>query len=465
MGTRQQGFNTVFQLYGDKLLSTYDEYATVRSVLRFKCMDCDNIFQTSSWLYQKSNDGKRCLFCKQKNAVTNPSTRDKFIQQCIKKHGGYYSYEFIPDKFKKKDKITIVCPKHGKIQTTGDTHLGKGCGCAKCKIDKITSITRSNKTDFIKKANDIHKFKYNYNNVVYTNAITNVEIVCPKHGTFFQTPDVHLRGSGCSGCINSIRCKDIEQSLIKHNIIYVREKKFDGCVGTGNRLLRFDFFIPQYSLAIEYDGPHHFFPFKYGEMTDEVAIEKFQIQQQNDEIKNQYCSTNNIELFRIPYTDPNPDATIIKLITSKTPQRYVYSWDDLDKDIQKICNYIKTFNYSKFAIYGILRGGSVFAVPISYHFDKISELGLIQYQRYDGNDGNDQKVIFNVKHKTENIPIFIIDDLISSGITMKKAISAIKRQNRKSKIHPIVIFGEENPNNIFFIREHPKMWVEFPYEK
>lgn len=54
--------------------------------------------------------------------------------------------------------------------------------------------------DFIDKARKIHGGKYLYERVVYAGCYTKVEIVCPKHGSFFQTPDIHNRGYGCPKC-------------------------------------------------------------------------------------------------------------------------------------------------------------------------------------------------------------------------------------------------------------------------
>ena len=42
--------------------------------------------------------------------------------------------------------------------------------------------------DFIKKSNEKHNYKYNYDKTVYVNAQTRVIITCPVHGDF----------SGCS---------------------------------------------------------------------------------------------------------------------------------------------------------------------------------------------------------------------------------------------------------------------------
>lgn len=55
---------------------------------------------------------------------------------------------------------------------------------------------------FIEKARKIHGNKYDYSKVTYTNNHTRVCIICSIHGEFWQLPSVHLRGGGCSKCVN-----------------------------------------------------------------------------------------------------------------------------------------------------------------------------------------------------------------------------------------------------------------------
>lgn len=55
---------------------------------------------------------------------------------------------------------------------------------------------------FIDKAKQIHGDKYDYSRVVYVNTHTKVEIICPEHGEFWQTPAKHLAGKGCQKCAN-----------------------------------------------------------------------------------------------------------------------------------------------------------------------------------------------------------------------------------------------------------------------
>ena len=54
--------------------------------------------------------------------------------------------------------------------------------------------------NFIAKARSIHGDKYDYSKVEYINSRTNVCIICPIHGEFWQNPRTHLDNSGCPKC-------------------------------------------------------------------------------------------------------------------------------------------------------------------------------------------------------------------------------------------------------------------------
>ena len=58
-----------------------------------------------------------------------------------------------------------------------------------------------NKTEeFIEKARKVHGDKYDYSKVQYINSKQKVCIICPRHGEFWQVPNNHLTGYGCSKC-------------------------------------------------------------------------------------------------------------------------------------------------------------------------------------------------------------------------------------------------------------------------
>lgn len=56
------------------------------------------------------------------------------------------------------------------------------------------------KSDFVIRARDVHGDSYDYSNTSYTTAKAKVEIGCPVHGAFYQTPSDHLSGCGCPVC-------------------------------------------------------------------------------------------------------------------------------------------------------------------------------------------------------------------------------------------------------------------------
>ena len=53
---------------------------------------------------------------------------------------------------------------------------------------------------FIEKANLIHENKYLYLLCKYKNSKIKIDIICPEHGEFEQTPNAHLSGKGCPKC-------------------------------------------------------------------------------------------------------------------------------------------------------------------------------------------------------------------------------------------------------------------------
>lgn len=65
---------------------------------------------------------------------------------------------------------------------------------------------RVTKEEFVKRAKEIHGDKYDYSKVEYVNSITNVCIICPIHGEFWQSPSNHTnQKQGCQKCYDDRR--------------------------------------------------------------------------------------------------------------------------------------------------------------------------------------------------------------------------------------------------------------------
>lgn len=212
--------------------------------------------------------------------------QDDFIKKCIEKHGDKYDYSLVEYKSINK-KIKILYNGIIYEQKAG-AHLYSN-GLVENVIKKRTI------EEFIEMANYIHNYKYSYDKSIYVNNSTKLIITCPKHGDFEQIPRSHLKGFGCNNCSESKGEKKIVKYLTQHNIEFIRQKKFDGCVGIKHKL-PFDFYIPKIRTVIEFDGIQHFQPISYF-----GGIEAYERLKINDKIKNDYCEENYINLIRIRY--------------------------------------------------------------------------------------------------------------------------------------------------------------------
>ena len=105
-------------------------------------------------------------------------TTEKFIENAKKIHGDKYDYSLVEYKSKCK-KVKIICNEHGIFEQTAFSHLS-GHNCNYCSIEK----RKSNTADFIKKANVIHKNKYDYSIVEYVGCNSKIKIICKEHGIF-----------------------------------------------------------------------------------------------------------------------------------------------------------------------------------------------------------------------------------------------------------------------------------------
>ena len=125
-------------------------------------------------------------------------TTEDFIRLANNIHNGKYNYNKTIYT-NKRSEVVITCPIHGDFNQIAQSHIN-GHGCPLCgKVNSAKSRTMT-KEEFVERANKIHGGKYNYSKVDYVNANTDVSIICPIHGEFWQRPSHHLNGNGCKIC-------------------------------------------------------------------------------------------------------------------------------------------------------------------------------------------------------------------------------------------------------------------------
>lgn len=141
---------------------------------------------------------------------------EKRIETFIKNANTKYDYKYDYSKanyINKLTKICIICPIHGEFWQKPSYHLTRNYGCRKCAVEIVTTKITKKLENFIFEANKFHKNKFDYSKSIYVNSYTPIEIICPKHNSFWQNPHAHLV-NGCNAC----RTNDFNEFVIKANI-------------------------------------------------------------------------------------------------------------------------------------------------------------------------------------------------------------------------------------------------------
>lgn len=301
--------------------------------------------------------GQGCPKC----GGTHKLDQEEFVERSKKTHSNKYDYSLSVYKTI-SSKVEIICPEHGSFFQVPKSHM-EGNGCPKCGGTK--QLTQE---EFIERSKKIHSNKYDYSLSTYKTIELKVEIICPEHGSFKQSPHMHLFGSGCPNCAKNkkrtqeeftkqaknihndkygyekvdyindrtkvmIVCKKhgefkcqpnrhvfgktgcpkcksskgedaIRNFLLRNNVNFEEQKMFKTC--KNKRLLPFDFYLTDLNILIEFQGKQHF-----------VYIANWNSLQQtqsNDRIKKEWCIENNIKLLEINYQELNKIEEILEKI-------------------------------------------------------------------------------------------------------------------------------------------------------
>lgn len=285
---KQEFVRRAMKVHGGRYDYSSVNYKSSAIKIEITCLKHGAFKQLSSSHLQ----GVGCPKCAKELRPPNKLSTDSFIDRAIEVHANKYSY-LLAAYTSTDNKVKIICSKHGIFEQAPHSHLN-GNGCPECGNELISSLRKSNTTEFINKASIVHNGKYDYSMVDYVSGLTEVKILCLKHGVFYQKPSNHLNGAGCYRCREPRGERKVSIFLDSHNIEYENQKTFKNCRKI--KPLHFDFYIPSLNTCIECDGIQHFFPLGcYG------GVEEFEKRKELDNIKNKFCFSNGIRLIRIPY--------------------------------------------------------------------------------------------------------------------------------------------------------------------
>lgn len=278
-----------------------DEYQNVKQQIRYICNNHKGIIQTTtaSNLFNKT----ACPLCTKENKGKEMFERVR--NKCIQKN-----YTFIEIYYNDKNipYLKYICNKHSdKERIIAVRDLNHGSSCYECGLDKLRKAFKFSYS-FIK--SEFEKEGYKLISKTYKNAHQELQYVCDKHPNIVQTTtyDYFKQGARCKYCVGASSGElKLQNYLEKNNIPFIKQKSFKDCKIIN--ALCFDFaIIDNYTDRnilglIEVDGAQHFEPVDFAGKGKEWATERFEFTQKSDNIKNEYCVKNNLELLRINYSN------------------------------------------------------------------------------------------------------------------------------------------------------------------
>jgi very-short-patch-repair endonuclease/protein-arginine kinase activator protein McsA len=294
-------------VHGSKYDYSKVKYKNAHTLIDIIC-DIHEVFTIRPYAHLQ---GSGCMKCGNLSTAKKKTTSpENYIQKAKKKHKEKYDYT--KTKYVKScEFVLITCPEHGDFSIRAGNHLN-GQGCPECGEIKRADSRRDTKEDFVEKANKVHNNRYDYTLTVYKGAHVQVITTCPGCGPFKQKPSDHIGSkSGCPLCVdqlNSRGVKRIESFLLEQNYKFIREKTFPSLKSTktGNKSFRFDFYLQEHDILIEFDGMQHFKSIaKWG------GEKTYQALRENDALKNEWAQVHGYKLIRIKYTDEDKIEEIL----------------------------------------------------------------------------------------------------------------------------------------------------------
>lgn len=283
------------------------KYSKNKTYIRVKCPYCGKEYDVRLDIFLK---GTKCTNCCNEYENSFAYYIQHELQEPLNKYwdwknntmNPYFIYKTSP-----KTKIWIKCVNknyHGIYKLTpNDFYYGNRCPyCnpfASHKIhpkdsfgalypDKVKYWSKNNKKSPYEIAPKTGK-KYKF--------------ICKKCGKEFEVDLHHLNRYD-----NNVFCKECNLSqleyktkeiLIKYNIKYKAQVKYNGLIGLGGGSLSYDFYLPNYNLLIECQGQQHE---KFIKLLHEKE-ENFEKQLEHDRRKREYAKQHDINLLEIWYYD------------------------------------------------------------------------------------------------------------------------------------------------------------------
>ena len=276
----------------------------------------------------------------------NKSKTFDFVNKSNEVHNNFYDYSKA-NFTNMRNKVEIICPVHQSFYTTPASHIYLQSGCPDCGILKRKPKPKKTTEEFIEKSEVVHSNRYDYSKSIYQGSAVKLIITCKEHGDFTMTANNHLNGSGCPACNNSKGEQEIKTLLEKYGIEYIQEYRLD------NSLYRYDFYLPEQNILIEFHGIQHYEPVDYWK-----GEEGFTQQKIRDQEKLELALSRDVPIVYLSYYQLNSKVLEVSLINGlKQVYRHWYKFENKLLVFKRTADAAEYFNLPR--------------TPLSTYFDKL----------------------------------------------------------------------------------------------
>ena len=276
-----------------ELLEPYEKMSK-----RIKCR-CKKHDYISTKSIQEILMGRGCKYCGAEKLSEQHFLSNDEVQRRVSERHPHIQLIYY-DGINSKESLWL-CTKHNKkFKKVLSTMLRTAeSGCDECYKERMRRDFAFTTEEFIIRLKQAHPDLELIGE--YINSTTPIRIYCSTHDCEFQTTPVDIlnRVSCCPKSFKTYK-EEVMCSLIESwGYSIDRQHSFDSCRDVN--LLKFDCYLMDFNTVIEYDGENHYFPVKYGAQSWEDAVKKHEYTKKHDEIKNNFCIENNVNIIRVPY--------------------------------------------------------------------------------------------------------------------------------------------------------------------
>lgn len=265
-------------------------FTTMSKKCHWKCLNCGNEFEAIPDTIFHRHSKSICLKCNPPLRQKEKQNREEIYNMAQKNK----SIKLIDIYVNQKLRVKFQCLDCGQINDFRWLDR-KNLDCNYCKGTRHNCNKQSYQYLLNKKYDD----RFIVENFTSMNDKVLLKCRCGFCFTILPISTLRARGIKCPKCERNRSKAEIyiEDYLVKHQIFFEREKHFNWM----EYKTRYDFYIPESNLIIEFHGEQHYSFTSYFYSSQE----EWELAKRRDEVKEKLAIENNINYLVIPYNFQN----------------------------------------------------------------------------------------------------------------------------------------------------------------